>query len=134
MIRRALGVVAAIAVAAAAFQPFYLRVFSVNRARMAAMLVDLPYRRTPGLRPFLEHVRASTRAGDAVLVTAPVQWSSAYEYIDARAIYVLAGREVLLPRDVGRARFVAVYRGAAGPPGFAPLWTDANGTLLRRAP
>jgi hypothetical protein len=130
--RRALGMVVAMAIAAAAFQPFYLRVFAVNRARMAAMLVELPYRKAPGLRTFLEGVRARTRPGDAVAIAAPVQWLSAYEYICARATYVLAGREVLTLRDVGRAQFLVMYHGANGPPGFVPVWSDAHGTLLRR--
>src|SRR5437660_928583 len=70
--RRALGIVVAVAIAAAAFQPFYLRIYTTNRAGLAAALTELPYRKLPGMRQFILEVRARTRDGDAIAIAAPL--------------------------------------------------------------
>jgi hypothetical protein len=140
--RRALGIAVAVAIAAAAFQPFYLRIFAVNRARMGAMLVEMPYRKTPGLRLFFEGVRARTRTGDSIAIAAPFPtWEHGYDYVYSRSTYVLAGRRVLVlldpsnrpqPQNLARAQFVAAYRIHTPFPNFVAVWEGPDGTLLRR--
>lgn len=143
MSRRAIHAVVAAAIAIGIFQPFYLKVFTVDRARMAAMLLELPYRKTPGLRLFLEGVRAHTRTGDAIAVASPfTTWDNGYEYVYARSTYVLAGRRVLVlrdpadrpqPQNLARADYVAAYRVNVALPGFVEVWRGPDGILLRRA-
>ena len=144
MKQRALRIAVAAAIAAALFQPFYLTIFTVSRARMSAMLVELPYRKMPGLRLFLEGVRARTRKGDSIALAAPYPtWDNGYDYAYARSTYVLAGRRVLpmldaqnrpQPQNLGGAQFIAAYRMRGPLPGYAPVWSSADGTLWRRTP
>ena len=129
-------------IAVGAFEPFYLKVFRVDGERMRAMLVELPYRKTPGLRTFLEGVRARTRPGDSIAIAAPyATWQGGYDYVYARSTYVLSGRRVLplrdpgsrpQPQSLGRAQFVAAYRMNAPLPNFVPVWSGPDGMLLRR--
>lgn len=147
------------AIAAGAFEPFYLRIFTTDRTRFGAMLGALPYRKMPGMKQFLLEVRARTSDGDAVAIAAPfphTAWSGAgdghivtatreggYDYIYNRAAYLLAGRRVVplpdpgdqpLPRDLQNVTFIAAYRCDPAVPGFAVVWRGANGELLRRTP
>ena len=128
----------------AAFEPFYLRIFRLDRPGLAARLVELPYRKLPGLRQFLLEVRARTRPGDVIAVDAPgTTWDRGYEYYYGRSLYPLAGRHVLPlldPQDrahreeLARATYVAVYGGPEEIPGFKLVWYGEHGALLRRAP
>jgi hypothetical protein len=142
--QRALRIAVAAAIAAAAFQPFYLKIFAVSRAGMSEMLREMPYRKTPGLRLFLEGVRVRTRNGDAIAIAAPFPaWDNGYDYVYVRSTYVLAGRRVLplldaanrpQPQNLAGAQFVAAYGMHAPMPGFTAVWSGPDGTLLRRAP
>jgi hypothetical protein len=141
--RRALHIVVAAAIAAGIFQPYYLEIFRVNRAAMRAMLVEIPYRKTPGLRRFLDDVRARTRPGDAIAIDSPFpSWEHGYEYVYGRSLYPLSGRRALalydpsdrfLPQNLARAQYVAAYRIFAPRPGFTTVWSSPDGTLQRRA-
>lgn len=147
------------AIAAGAFEPFYLRIFTTNRARFGAMLADLPYRKMPGMKAFLLEVRARTNAGDAIALAAPFDRmvrpgggdasvvkatrEGAYDYIYNRASYLLAGRRLVplpdpgarpFPRDLQNTKFIAAYRCDPAVPGFAVVWRGRDGELLRRMP
>ena len=83
---------AVILIAASSFEPFYLRIFTINRQQFAAMLTELPYRKLPGLRRFLFDVRAHTNRGDAVALYASglhhaARWEGGYDYFRERAMY-----------------------------------------------
>ena len=147
------------AIAAGAFEPFYLRIFTTNRARFGAMLADLPYRKMTGMKQFLLEVRTRTDEGDAVALAAPFDRTvrpgesddsivkttreGGYDYIYNRASYLLAGRRLVpLPdpgehpssRDLQNAKFIAAYRCDPAVPGFAVVWRGRDGELLRRMP
>src|SRR5947208_17127379 len=96
---RALALAAVVAIAAGAFEPFYLRIFTIDRARFATVLTELPYRKLPGVREFLLEVRERTKEGDAIAIAAPLhrapRWEGGYDYLYARALYLLAGRRVV---------------------------------------
>jgi len=149
--------VIAVAIAAGAFEPFYLRIFTTNRARFGAMLADLPYKKMPGMKQFLLEVRARTNDGDAIALAAPFhrtitsgggydfifasKWEGGYDYIFGRALYLLAGRRVVpllgpgdqpLPQNLQKAEFLAAYRCDPAVPGFAVVWRGRDGVLLRR--
>src|SRR3954452_12334975 len=131
---RALAWAIAIAIAAGAFEPFFLRVFFVDRARFGAMLTGLPYRKLPGSKQFLLEVRARTQDGDAIALAAPLQrarWDGGYDYLYARALNLLAGRHILVlldpanrqvPENLRRATYVAAYRCEPVLPGFVVVW------------
>ena len=144
--RRALGILLAIAIAAAAFQPFYLRIYVIDRARFAASLTELPYWKLPGMRQFILQVRARTRDGDAVAIASPLHraplWQGGYDYLFARARYLLGGRLVVplvgegdkpQPENVRMATHVACFRCELTVPGFVEIWRSRDGVLLRRA-
>jgi len=138
-------VAAAIAIAAAAFQPFYLRIFTMDRARLAASLTELPYHKLPGMRQFMLEVRARTRDGDAVAIASTMRraplWTGGYDYLFARARYLLAGRLVVplvgadnrpQPGNLAMANYIACYRCESAADGFAVIWRSREGVLLRR--
>ncbi len=143
---RVVRLLVALAIAAGAFQPFYLRIFTLDRQRFAATLVNLPYRKLPGSRQFLLDVRARTQDGDVIALAAPLcrmHWEGDYDYLYARAVYLLSGRRVIPlldasdrphPESLGGATYLAAYRCDARAPGFAVIWRSADGELLRRAP
>ena len=124
------------------FQPHYLRIFSLDRARLREFLSDRPYTKTPGLRQFLLAVRERTPPGSRIALFVPMQsWDGGYSYSYNRAVYLLAGREVIAligpgdqPRfeQLGAADYVASWR--ASPPlrGYSPQWQSKDGVLLRR--
>lgn len=144
---RVLAWAIAIAIAAGAFEPFFLRIFFIDRARFGAMLAALPYQKLPGSRRFLLDVRARTHEGDAIAIAAPLQrasrWEGGYDYLYARAPYLLAGRRVIPLLDAGNrqltenlrlATYVAAYRCDPVLPGFVVVWRSPDGELLRRVP
>jgi hypothetical protein len=136
--RRALGIVVAVAIAAAAFQPFYLRIYTTNRAGLAAALTELPYRKLPGMRQFMLDVRARTRDGDAIGIAAPLPRTpardSAYDYLFRRGRYLLGGRRVVpLPENLAMATHIACFHCTSTAPGFVEIWRGRDGALLRRA-
>lgn len=139
-----MALAAAVAIAAAAFEPFYLAIFRLDRAGLSARLIELPYRKLAGLRPFLLGVRARTRPGDVIAVDAPgYAWDGGFEYYYGRSLYPLAGRQVVPLLDaqnhahreeLRRVNYVAVYGRPEEIPGFTLVWRAEHGVLLRRAP
>ncbi len=139
---RWLAIVAAALIAIGGFEPFYFRVFTFDRARTSAMLTELPYQKTPGLRRFYGDVRARTKSGDTIAIAAPFStWDGGYEYVYARSLYTLAGRRIynlidphdrLHPENLQRAEYIAAYRSEPHVAGFATVWRGPDGTLLRR--
>ena len=139
---------AVILIAVTSFEPFYLRIFVMNRRQYAAMLTELPYRKLPGLRRFLFDIREHTERGDAVALFAPglhhaPRWEGGYDYLRERAMYPLAGRRVislvddddrLRPERSAGATCIASYRALPSVPGFALAWSGPDGCLLRRSP
>jgi hypothetical protein len=111
------------------------------------VLTELPYRKLPGSRQFLLDVRAHTRDGDAIAIAAPLhrapRWEGGYDYLYARALYLLAGRRVVPlidpgdrphPENLAAATYIAAYRSQPSIPGFAVVWRGRDGVLLRRTP
>ena len=147
MSRRGLSIAVAVAIAAAAFEPFYLRIFFTDRARLAAALTELPYHKLPGMRRFMLDVRACTRDGDTIAIASTMRraplWSGGYDYLYLRARYLLGGRTVVpligtdnrpQPQWLAKASYVAAYRCDPALPGFAAVRRWPDGVLLRRAP
>jgi hypothetical protein len=132
--RRALGVAVAVAIAAAAFQPFYLRIYTTNRAGLAAALTELPYRKLPGMRQFMLDVRARTRDGNTIAIVSPLPAQDAYEYLFTRGRYLLGGRMVVSAQNLATATHIACFHCTSAAPGFAEIWRGRDGALLRRAP
>jgi hypothetical protein len=141
---RGWALVAALLIALGAFEPFYLRVYRFDRAKTRAMLVALPYRKSPSLRPFLQEVSKRTDRTDAIAIFAPLRnWTDGYDYIFGHASYVLAGRRVIPlmdmqsrvhPENLGAAKYIAAYGGELRVPGFVPVWRGDGGVLLKRKP
>ena len=139
---------AVILIAVSSFEPFYLRIFVMNRRQYAAMLTELPYRKLPGLRRFLFDIRDHTNRGDAIALFAPALhhaagWAGGYDYLRERAMYPLAGRRVISLVDdndqrrgdrLNDATCIASYRALPTVPGFALVWSGPDGCLLRRRP
>ena len=132
MTQRALRIAVAVAIAAAAFQPFYFRVFTIPGAALHARLADAQYAQLPGSRRFLEGVRERTRDGEVIAVFAPpIRGDRGSEYyFYARSLYPLAGRRVV--RTIDGADCIAAYRSQPRVPGFAVAWASDDGVLLRR--
>ncbi|HKO54903.1 MAG TPA: hypothetical protein VJ276_03430 [Thermoanaerobaculia bacterium] len=138
--RRALGIAAIALLAAGAFEPFYLRLFFMDRARLADMLRELPYTKAPGLRRFYTEVAQRTPLRSRIAIAAQWgRWEGGYEYVYARALYPLAGREVVAltgprPSSPANVEWIAAYRSEPSVPGFTTVWRSEDGTLLRRTP
>lgn len=141
-LRRLAAGAALLLLAAGAFEPWYVKIFAADRARYAAWLGGRPYEKAPGLRQFLAAVRAQTKPGDVIAIAAPYpSWERGYEYVYARSIYPLAGREVVpltdehdrpRPENLARATCLAAYASAPRADGFRVVWQGRGGTLLRR--
>jgi hypothetical protein len=116
-----------VVIAAGAFEPFYLRIFVLPPLR--DNLIELPYRKLPGLRELLVATRERTREGDTIAIVAPYRWENGYEYAYARALYTLAGRRVVLQKDAQQAQWLCAYD--AVPPGEV-VWRSKHGALVRR--
>jgi hypothetical protein len=141
---RVLSLLAAAGIAAGAFEPFYIRIFTLDRSRVASMLTELPYKKLPGVRSFLLGVRARTEDGDAIALAATLHrghWQGGYDYLYARSLYLLSGRHVLPlldpadqphPENLSQAKYIAAYRSDPQTPGFALVWRGDDGELLRR--
>ena len=99
-----------------------------------------------GVREFLLEVRERTKEGDAVAIAAPLhrapRWEGGYDYLYARALYLLAGRRVVplidpgdrpLPGNLQLADYIAAYRSEPALPGFIVVWRGRDGELLRKA-
>ncbi len=135
-----------IVIAAGCFQPFYLRIFSLDITSLRARWTELPYRKTPGFRSAIAEIGQRTPRGARILLWTPHHtWEGGYEYAFRRAQYLLAGRDVLPllverqdafdARNAKAAQFIACWpQCPPTPPGFAEVWRGDSGTLLRRTP
>lgn len=122
-------------------EPFYLRIFTIDRAAFQQTLTELPYRKAPGLRLFLEEVRERTSVSDRVAIAVPEKrWYEGYEYVFSRSLYALAGRHVLalvgendedLSRNLADTDYVACWCSAPELAGFEEIWRGSGGTLYR---
>lgn len=140
--RRMAAVLAFAAILLGGIQPFYLRIFAIDRAVFQRTLTELPYRRAPGLRIFLEEVRKRTSVSDRVAIAVPEKrWYEGYEYVFSRSLYALAGRHVLalvgennedFSRNLADTDFVACWCSARELAGFEEIWRGSGGTLYRR--
>lgn len=141
----ALAVAAWLAIGIGAFQTFYLRIWTADRAALRHQYVELPFRRIPGWRTLLEETAARTPPGARILIGLPHRpWQSGYGYGFRRAQYVLHGRDAipLLDRETDRvddaalerADFVVCWRGCEQPPGFTLVWQSDDGMLFGRMP
>jgi hypothetical protein len=131
-----------VGIAAGAFQPFYWRMFAINRPAMRANLIELPFRQEPGLRRFMNAVRSRTLDCDRIAIMLPAPaWERGYQYGFTRATYLLAPRttiplmdanDVPLTPNVALADYVACWHAAPAIPHFATIWRSDDGVLLRR--
>jgi len=78
-----------------AAQPFYFRMLGPRDA-FANWVTQLPYRRTPGLRAFIDGVRARTHDRDRIAIVTPfTKWNGGYAYAFTRSTYLLAPRTTI---------------------------------------
>lgn len=139
----AAAVAAVAALGVGAFQTFYLRIYTMDRAALRASFTDLAARRIPGLRGLLLEVERCTPPGAKILLVLPHRpWQNGYGYGFRRAQYLLGGREVipLIDRDSGevdpggfaRAEYIVCWRGCEVPSPFHVVWRRDDGMLLER--
>ena len=127
---------------AGGFEPFYLRIFALDRAALRQTYLELPYRKLPGFRTLLTESRKATPPGARVALWLPSgRWESGYEYGYYRSVYLLAGREVLpllddssrfLPANLAAADYVICWH--CRPPfnGFEDILQTPDGVLARK--
>jgi len=124
------------------FEPFYLRIFTIDRPLEGALFAELPFRKMPGLKSFLEGVDAHTPPRARIAIWVPFrQWEGGYGYAYYRASYLLPGKQVVpllaLHDDradfsnLAQADYVASFGEQLVPPGFESCWRDAHGVLLK---
>lgn len=118
------------------FEPYYVRIFTVDAARTRAAMTELPYRKLPGLRRLLVEVDRSTPRGAKIAIALPFRdWEGGYGYGYYRASFLLPGKQVvplLPPSNLRFADYVVVWKGRPVIDGFVPLWTTSDGTLMVR--
>jgi hypothetical protein len=118
------------------FEPYYVRIFAANQAQTRAAMTELPYRKLPGFRRLLLDVDRSTPRGAKIAIALPFRdWDGGYGYGYYRASFLLPGKQVvplLPPANLRAADYVVIWKGRFPIDGFAPLWTTADGTLMKR--
>jgi hypothetical protein len=135
---------ALVLIVAGAFEPFYLRVFTMNAAAARQSFTELPYRKLPGFRQFLLDADARTPAGARIAIWMPLQqWEGGYGYGFYRAAFLApsktlvpmlkVGADRMAPSQLASAEYIAAWHGEPVVAGFAPLWRSRDGVLLRRA-
>jgi hypothetical protein len=141
----AAALAATVALAAGAFQTFYLRIYTMDRAALRVSFTGMAARRIPGLHELLLEVERRTPPGAKILLVLPHKpWQNGYGYGFRRAQYLLAGREVipLIDRETGavdpaglaRAEYIVCWRGCAVPPGFQVMWQQEGGLIAHHTP
>jgi hypothetical protein len=124
------------------FEPFYLRIFTIDRAREGALFAELPFQKMPGLKSFFEGVDAHTPPRARIAIWVPFRrWEGGYRYAYSRASYLLPGKELVsllaLHEDrvvfsnLAQADYLASYGERIDAPGFETCWQDAHGVLLK---
>jgi len=127
------------------FEPFYLRVFGIDRAREGAAFAELPFQKIRGLKSFLEGVDAHTPPRARIAIWVPFrQWEGGYGYAYYRASYLLPGKQVvplLAPHEdrvvfsnLAKADYLASLGEPIVAPGFESCWQDEHGMLLKASP
>ena len=127
------------------FEPFYLRIFGMNRKVMGAAFAEMPFRKVNGLQAFLKGVDARTPAHARIALWLPFrQWEGGYGYAFYRAGYLLPGKQVvpLLAQgedrleltNLAHADYVASLGERISIPGFESVWQDEHGVLLKAVP
>jgi hypothetical protein len=108
------------------FEPYYVRAAST----------ELPYRKLPGFRRLLLDADRSTPRGARIAIALPYsEWEGGYGYGYYRASFLLPGKQVvplLPPSNIRVADYVLAWHARPSIDGFVPLWTTADGTLLKR--
>jgi hypothetical protein len=133
-----------LAIAIGSFEPFYLRIYTIDSATLRANWTELPYRKVPGLRRVLVEVDRRTPRGARVLLATPHRpGEGGYRYAYARAQFLLAGRELVpllepftenrIPLQLESVDYIACWHDCATPQGFEIIWKNNDGVLLRRA-
>jgi len=140
MLRRALLLIALLALLVVCIKPRMLQILFVDREAAAREMNGSPDRLWPLYPRFLEGVRAHTQPGDTIAIIAPgMAWDSGYSYAYYRASYFLTGREVLplvtpenekLPQNFRAARYIAAFEMTVRMPAEI-VWQGEGGTLLR---
>jgi hypothetical protein len=140
MLRRALLVLALLALLVVCIKPRMLQILFIDRGPSAAELSAAPDRGWSHYPRFLDGVRAHTSPGDTIAIIVPrMSWDNGYMYAYYRASYFLAGREVLplvtpenekLPQNFRAARYIAAFRTNVSIPAEI-VWQGEGGTLLR---
>ncbi|HEX3581423.1 MAG TPA: hypothetical protein VH087_06650 [Thermoanaerobaculia bacterium] len=131
-LRQALAGVVFLILAAGSFQPFYWRIFRIDRAPMRAYRTELPYRQLPGFHAFLLSVREQTKEGERIALLVPRPLVPSYEFIFERAAYLLYGRTLLPISAASEGDVLAGYRVDASAPHFTKMWRSHGGVFLRR--
>jgi hypothetical protein len=127
------------------FEPFYLRIFRMDRKGMGAAFAEMPFRKVTGLQAFLKGVDAHTPPHARIALWFPFrQWEGGYGYGYYRASYLLPGKQVVpllalhddRPQltNLGQADYLASYGELMVPPGFEHVWHDEHGALLKADP
>lgn len=141
-VERSLAWLALALILAGGFEPYYLRIFRIDRDSLHRYLTELPYQKLPGLRPLLVEVRSRTEPRSRIAIMTPsMEWSHGYEYAWARSLYLLHGRESLAlvgPPDrpfvqgLERADYVACWRCTFENEQYRVVWSGPHGALSRK--
>ena len=142
---RIFALLAFAAIAVGSFQTLYLDIWRRDAAQMRAQWTELPYRKLPGLRQLLVEADRRTPQGARILLATPHKpGEGGYRYAYARALYILAGRELVplldptsekrVPLRLESVDYIACWGDCAAPRGFAVIWKSNDGALLRRVP
>ena len=117
--RRALALIALLAIVALRLEPQLLRFSFIDRGPIGRGMTVYPDRGVEQFPRFLQAVRERTRNGDSIVVVVPMmRWDDGYSYAYYRASYFLTGREVLplitpenekLPQNFRAARYLAAF-------------------------
>jgi hypothetical protein len=140
MLRRALLVLALLALLVVCIKPRMLQILFIDREPSARELSGFPDRGWNQYPRFLEGVRAHTQPGDTIAIVTPrMAWDRGYMYAYYRASYFLAGREVLplvtpenekIAQNFRAARYIAAFGMNVRMPAVI-VWQGEGGILLR---
>ena len=142
--RKLLGLLCFVLLFLGTAEPQYVRIFFMDRVRLADGIGSARFGKMPEIRPFLEEVDRRSEPGMSVAIVIPnLEWSQGYEYAFYRAGYVLAGRTVLpviapdnraIPANLSGADLVAAWRTDLDSRRFEIVWEGAGGVLARPLP